>query len=130
MALAWSESGREVALATVVAIEGAAPRPLGSRMIIDDTQRFQGSVSGGCIDAAVIEEAAKVIKSGNPVLMPFGEATDSPWAIGLRRSHQSLGRTADRRPVRPLSPDDCSMPATQERRTADRIAGPQPFQGV
>src|SRR5579859_5960318 len=83
MALAWSESGREVALATVVAIEGAAPRPLGSRMIIDDTQRFQGSVSGGCIDAAVIEEAAEVIKSGKPALMPFGEATNSPWSIGL-----------------------------------------------
>jgi xanthine dehydrogenase accessory factor len=83
MALAWSESGRGVALATVVAVEGAAPRPVGSRLIIDDTQRFQGSVSGGCVDAAVIEEAAKVIKSGKPVLMPFGEATDSPWAIGL-----------------------------------------------
>lgn len=83
MALTWSESGRGVALATVVSIEGAAPRPLGARMIIDDSMRFQGSVSGGCIEAAVIAQALEVIKSGEPVLMPFGEATDSPWAIGL-----------------------------------------------
>lgn len=83
LALNWAESGRGVALATVVAIEGAAPRPLGARMIIDDAMRFQGSVSGGCVEAAVIAQAVEVIKSGEAALMPFGEATGSPWSIGL-----------------------------------------------
>jgi xanthine/CO dehydrogenase XdhC/CoxF family maturation factor len=60
----WRKNGREVALATVVETWGSAPRPVGSNLVIDNEGNFLGSVSGGCVEGAVVAEAMDVIESG------------------------------------------------------------------
>src|SRR5208283_949027 len=80
---AWRESGRDVAIATVVETWGSAPRPVGSHLVIDGDGNFLGSVSGGCVEGAVVEEAAEVIASGAPRMLEFGVADDTAWRVGL-----------------------------------------------
>ena len=62
----WRKQGRAVALATVVETWGSAPRPVGSNLVIDEEGNFLGSVSGGCVEGAVVTEALDVIDSGKP----------------------------------------------------------------
>ncbi len=80
---AWRESGREVAIATVVETWGSAPRPVGSHLVIDSDGAFLGSVSGGCVEGAVVEEAAEVIATGAPRMLEFGVADETAWRVGL-----------------------------------------------
>lgn len=80
---AWRESGREVAVATVVETWGSAPRPVGSHLVIDADGNFLGSVSGGCVEGAVVEEAAEVIASGASRMLEFGVADETAWRVGL-----------------------------------------------
>ena len=80
---AWKRSGREVALATVVETWGSAPRPVGSNLVIDDQGNFLGSVSGGCVEGAVVTEAMDVIESGKPKTLEFGVADEAAWKVGL-----------------------------------------------
>jgi len=80
---AWRESGREVAIATVVETWGSAPRPVGSHLVIDKEGNFLGSVSGGCVEGAVVEEAAEVIAGGEPRMLEFGVADETAWRVGL-----------------------------------------------
>ena len=82
-AAAWRESGREVAVATVVETWGSAPRPVGSHLVIDKDGAFLGSVSGGCVEGAVVEEAADVIADGKPRMLEFGVADETAWRVGL-----------------------------------------------
>lgn len=82
-ALAWRDEGRGVALATVVTTWGSAPRPVGSHLAIDETGAFLGSVSGGCVEGAVIEEALEVIRDGKPRLLSFGVSNEQAWEVGL-----------------------------------------------
>lgn len=79
----WKRNGRKVALATVVETWGSAPRPVGSHLVIDDEGNFQGSVSGGCVEGAVVTEAIDVIESGKPRLLEFGVADETAWRVGL-----------------------------------------------
>lgn len=79
----WLREGRQVALATVVETWGSAPQPLGSQLAIDADGNFIGSVSGGCVEAAVVTEALDVIASGQPKLMQFGVADETAWKVGL-----------------------------------------------
>ncbi len=79
----WLSEGRAVALATVVATWGSAPRPAGSLLVVDSRGAFEGSVSGGCVEGAVIEAAAEVIASGEPRLIAFGVADETAWRVGL-----------------------------------------------
>jgi xanthine/CO dehydrogenase XdhC/CoxF family maturation factor len=79
----WHRSGRKIAIATVVETWGSAPRPVGSRLVIDSDGNFEGSVSGGCVEGAVIEEAMEVIESGEPRMLDFGVADDTAWKVGL-----------------------------------------------
>lgn len=79
----WREAGREVALATVVETWGSAPRATGSHLVIDADGNFEGSVSGGCVEGAVIAEAAEVIASGAPSMLEFGVADETAWQVGL-----------------------------------------------
>jgi xanthine/CO dehydrogenase XdhC/CoxF family maturation factor len=80
---AWLAEGRAVALATVVETWGSAPRPVGSHLVIDAEGRFEGSVSGGCVEGAVIAEAAEVIESGKARMLEFGVADETAWRVGL-----------------------------------------------
>ena len=79
----WRKAGRGVALATVVETWGSAPRPVGSNLVIDDQGNFLGSVSGGCVEGAVVTEAIDVIESGKPKMLEFGVADETAWKVGL-----------------------------------------------
>jgi xanthine dehydrogenase accessory factor len=79
----WQQQGKRVALATVVKVWGSAPRPLGSKMAMTGEGDMAGSVSGGCVEAAVADEARKVLASGEPKLVSFGVSDDTAWAVGL-----------------------------------------------
>jgi xanthine/CO dehydrogenase XdhC/CoxF family maturation factor len=80
---AWMGEGKEVAIATVVETWGSAPRPVGSHLVIDEAGNFFGSVSGGCVEGAVISEAADIIASGHPKMLEFGVADETAWQVGL-----------------------------------------------
>jgi len=79
----WLGEGRKVALATVIETWGSAPQPVGSQLLIDAEGNFEGSVSGGCVEGAVILEAADVIESGKPSTLEFGVADETAWQVGL-----------------------------------------------
>ncbi len=79
----WSAAGDRVAIATVVETWGSSPRPLGSKMAVSASGRMAGSVSNGCIEGAVFEEAQKVLKAGAGRLVPFGVADDVAFEVGL-----------------------------------------------
>jgi xanthine/CO dehydrogenase XdhC/CoxF family maturation factor len=79
----WKGDGRDVAIATVMETWGSAPRPVGSQLVIDAEGNFHGSVSGGCVEGAVITEAVDVIGSGKPRMLEFGVADETAWQVGL-----------------------------------------------
>ncbi len=79
----WRESDQEIAVTTVVETWGSAPRPVGSKMITTMTGGIAGSVSAGCVEGAVIQEAESVMSSGNPRLIEFGVADETAWEVGL-----------------------------------------------
>ena len=80
---AWGREGRAMALATVVETWGSAPRPAGSHLVIDAEGNFEGSVSGGCVEGAVVAEAVDVIEAGEPRMLEFGVADETAWRVGL-----------------------------------------------
>jgi xanthine/CO dehydrogenase XdhC/CoxF family maturation factor len=80
---AWKKSGRDVAIATVVETWGSAPRPVGSHLVVDRDGNFEGSVSGGCVEGAVIAEALDVIADGKGKMLEFGVADETAWRVGL-----------------------------------------------
>ncbi len=82
-ALEWRQEGRRVAIATVVSTWGSSPRPAGSHLIVDERGNMLGSVSGGCIEGAVVREALEVMKSGEPRLLEFGVSDERAWEVGL-----------------------------------------------
>ena len=82
-AAAWLDGGRKVALATVIETWGSAPQPVGSQLVIDADGNFIGSVSGGCVEGAVVTEALDIIQSGNPKTLQFGVADETAWKVGL-----------------------------------------------
>jgi len=83
LASTWAAEGRKVALATVVSTWGSSPRPAGSQLVIDGDGRMQGSVSGGCIEGAVVREALEVMEDGKPRLLDFGVSDQQAWDVGL-----------------------------------------------
>ena len=83
LALDWHRAGRGVAIATVVQTWGSAPRPVGSQLVIDADGAMEGSVSGGCVEGAVITEAIDAIADGDQRLLTFGVSDDEAFAVGL-----------------------------------------------
>ena len=79
----WRERGEAIAVATVVKTWGSSPRPAGARMAVNERGEMLGSVSGGCVENAVIEEALGVLKSGKPKLLAFGVSDEQAWEVGL-----------------------------------------------
>jgi xanthine/CO dehydrogenase XdhC/CoxF family maturation factor len=82
-AAGWLDENRRVALATVIDTWGSSPRPVGSQMAIANDGRFEGSVSGGCVEIAVVTEAQAAMADGKPRLLSFGVADSDAWAVGL-----------------------------------------------
>lgn len=80
----WRGSGRAVAIATVVRTWGSSPLPEGSQLVVDAGGVFAGSVSGGCIEGAVIREAQDLLReAGPPRLLRFGVSNERAWEVGL-----------------------------------------------
>jgi xanthine/CO dehydrogenase XdhC/CoxF family maturation factor len=79
----WRASGERVAIATVVKVEGSAPRPVGATMAVSSGGELAGSVSGGCVETAVFEEAQEVLKTGTPKLLRYGITDEMAWDVGL-----------------------------------------------
>jgi XdhC and CoxI family len=79
----WRAEGHRVALATVTKVKGSAPRPPGAKMAISDDGRWVGSVSGGCVEGAVLEEAGRVLAGEPAHLVTFGITDEMVWDVGL-----------------------------------------------
>jgi len=79
-----------IAVATVVRTAGSTPRPVGAKMAMTASGKVAGSVSGGCLEAAVFEEALSVLDTGQPKLIHYGISDDMAWNVGL-----SCGGTLD-----------------------------------
>ncbi len=82
-ALSWLDAGHQVAIATVIQTWGSSPRPAGSKLAVDDTGRMAGSVSGGCVEGAVVEAASAVMQDGKPQTLEFGVSDEQAWEVGL-----------------------------------------------
>jgi xanthine/CO dehydrogenase XdhC/CoxF family maturation factor len=82
-AVRWKDEGRGVALATVVATWGSAPRGVGSQMAISDRREIVGSVSGGCVEGAVVEEAVGLMDEGGARMLEYGVSDEDAWTVGL-----------------------------------------------
>lgn len=79
----WKREGRKVAIATVVQTWGSSPRPAGSQLLVDDAGNMLGSVSGGCIEGAVVKEAVEIMHGRPPRLLEFGVSNEQAWEVGL-----------------------------------------------
>jgi xanthine/CO dehydrogenase XdhC/CoxF family maturation factor len=79
----WIAAGHKGALATVVSTWGSSPRPVGSHLAINDKGEFLGSVSGGCIEGAVVAEALEIMDDGEPRVLEFGVSDEQAWEVGL-----------------------------------------------
>jgi len=79
----WRVEGRRVALATVVATRRSAPRPVGSKLFVREDGAMEGSVSGGCVESDVYENARQVMETGEPKLLSYGIADEEAWEVGL-----------------------------------------------
>ncbi len=82
-AVEWRKEGRKVAIATVVSTWGSSPRPAGSHLVVDDRGNMLGSVSGGCIEGAVVKEAMEVMQGAPPKLLEYGVTDEQAWEVGL-----------------------------------------------
>ena len=80
---AWSERGDAIALATVISVKRSAPRPPGAKMAVNENGEVSGAVSGGCVEGAVVEVAAEVLRDREPRLLHFGIADSEAWDVGL-----------------------------------------------
>lgn len=83
IALDWHRAGKGTALATVVETWGSAPRRIGAQLVIDEDARMEGSVSGGCVEGAVVVEALEALDDGKPRLLEFGVSDGDAFAVGL-----------------------------------------------
>ena len=79
----WRAAGKLVAVATVVTTWGSSPRPVGSQLAVDSDGLMVGSVSGGCIEGAVVTQAMEVMEDGTPRLLDFGVTDAQAWEVGL-----------------------------------------------
>ena len=83
VAARWRGEGRGVAIATVITTWGSSPRPVGSQLVLDEEGRFAGSVSGGCIEGAVIAQGIETIRDGLARILDFGVSNEQAWEVGL-----------------------------------------------
>jgi xanthine/CO dehydrogenase XdhC/CoxF family maturation factor len=79
----WKESGEKVVVATVVAARRSAPRPVGTSLAVSESGQMCGSVSGGCVESDVYENAREVLETGQPKLLSYGIADEEAWSVGL-----------------------------------------------
>ncbi len=115
LALAWHRAGRKVAIATVIETWGSAPRRAGSQMIVDADGHMEGSVSGGCVEGAVILAAQEAIETEQPKLLSFGVSDDDAFAVGLACGGEIKVLVDPVGPVMPLGVLDALVEAHRDR---------------
>ncbi len=120
----WLHKGFGVVLATVIKTWGSSPRPVGSHLVINQQGDFVGSVSGGCIEGAVVQEAFEVLESGQSRQVEFGVSTEQAWEVGL-----SCGGGIDIL-LQPLHRDSPLMAASDYLRRGERVASVTDTNGV
>lgn len=134
--LAWGAAGLGVALATVVAAWGSAPRPLGSQMAVSERGGFVGSVSGGCVEGAVVEAGLAALAEGRPRLLTFDIDDGTAWSHGLACGGalrifvaplDNAGLAAARQGGRPVALVTRLLDGTAWTVTADSADGPVPL---
>ena len=79
----WRAAGEQVAIATVVATRRSAPRPVGAKLAVSQSGKLAGSVSGGCVEADVAENAREVLAGGGPRLVSYGIDDETAFSVGL-----------------------------------------------
>ena len=79
----WSDSGMKTAIATVIDTWGSSPRPAGSQLGVNERCEMIGSVSGGCIEGAVVKAALEVMEDKKPQILEFGVSNEDAWEVGL-----------------------------------------------
>ena len=79
----WREQGDRIAVATVISVRRSAPRPPGAKMAVNEHGEIAGSVSGGCVEGAVVEVARQILDGSPPRLLEFGIADADAWEVGL-----------------------------------------------
>jgi len=79
----WRARGEKIAIATVVATRRSAPRPVGAKLAVSESGELAGSVSGGCVESDVYENAREVLETGQPKLLSYGIADEEAWSVGL-----------------------------------------------
>ncbi len=80
---AWRDAGEKVVVATVVATRRSAPRPVGTSLAVSESGKMCGSVSGGCVESDVYDNAMEVMRTGEPKLLSYGITDDLAWSVGL-----------------------------------------------
>ena len=79
----WRDAGEKVVVATVVATRRSAPRPVGTSLAVSESGKMCGSVSGGCVESDVFDNAMEVMRTGEPKLLSYGISDDLAWSVGL-----------------------------------------------
>jgi xanthine/CO dehydrogenase XdhC/CoxF family maturation factor len=79
----WREQGEKVVVATVVATRRSAPRPVGTSLAVSESGQMCGSVSGGCVESDVYQNAREVLETGEPKLLSYGIEDEEAWEVGL-----------------------------------------------
>jgi xanthine dehydrogenase accessory factor len=125
----WLNEGEDVAIATVVETWGSAPRGIGSKMVVTRSGKIAGSVSGGCVEGAVVEAARRVLDTRRPCLLRFGVADDDAWSVGLSCGGKIEVFVA---PLTPMvhGPLRSALVSDRPAATATVVAGPEALLGV
>ena len=79
----WTNEGKKIAIARVISVEGSGPRDAGAAMAVNEDGEVSGSVSGGCVEGAVVTEALQIIDSGERKTISFGYSDDEAFSVGL-----------------------------------------------
>jgi xanthine dehydrogenase accessory factor len=119
----WQREGRPIALATVVETWGSAPRPAGGKMAVTADGAIAGSVSGGCVENAVVEAGLKTLSGGQPQLLHYGVSDDTAWSVGLACGG-SLDVYVERLDAAVFGPVDAALRAEKPVAIATVIQGP------
>ena len=79
----WTNEGKKIAIARVISVEGSGPRDAGAAMAVNEDGEVSGSISGGCVEGAVVTEALQIIESGERKTISFGYSDDEAFSVGL-----------------------------------------------
>lgn len=125
----WRTKKVPLALATVVETWGSSPRRVGAKMAVTGDGEIAGSVSGGCVEGAVVERGLSILSSGKPELLHFGVADETAWGVGL-----ACGGTIDvlveRLSDRHFTFARAAVEAEEPTCTVTIVGGPEPFVGA